>query len=69
MISSIKINNERDLENSLLEKVDTLMIGGGMAYTFFKAQGYNVGNSLCEVDKTGLPEAGKGSGKTKTEGK
>ena len=40
--------------DSLLDKVDTLMIGGGMAYTFFKAQGYNVGNSLCEVEKTDL---------------
>ena len=38
----------------MLEKVDTLMIGGGMAYTFFKAQGYEVGNSLCEPDKCEL---------------
>ena len=40
--------------DSLLDKVDTLMIGGGMAYTFFKAQGYEVGNSICELDKLDL---------------
>ncbi|MBR7128335.1 MAG: phosphoglycerate kinase, partial [Lentisphaeria bacterium] len=33
---------------SLMEKVDTILIGGGMAYTFRKAQGYKIGNSLCE---------------------
>lgn len=38
----------------MLEKVDTLMIGGAMAYTFFKAQGYEVGNSICELDKLDL---------------
>ena len=36
---------------NLLSKVDTLIIGGGMAYTFLKAQGHNVGNSLCELDQ------------------
>ena len=40
--------------DSLLEKVDTLLIGGGMAYTFYKAQGYGVGNSVCELDKLDL---------------
>ena len=38
----------------MLEKVDILMIGGGMAYTFFKAQGYEVGDSICELDKLDL---------------
>ena len=33
------------------------MIGGGMAYTFFKAQGYGVGNSLCELDKLDLAKS------------
>jgi len=37
--------------NQLLEKVDNLIIGGGMAYTFLKAQGYEIGNSLLEADK------------------
>ena len=46
--------SDKGVIDSLLEKVDTLMIGGGMAYTFFKAQGYEVGNSLCEPDKCEL---------------
>jgi len=49
-----KVSDKIGVIDSLLDKVDTLMIGGGMAYTFFKAQGYNVGNSLCEVEKTDL---------------
>ena len=49
-----KVSDKIGVIDSLLEKVDTLMIGGGMAYTFFKAQGYEVGNSLCEVDKLDL---------------
>ena len=49
-----KVSDKIGVINSLLEKVDTLMIGGAMAYTFFKAQGYNVGNSICELDKLDL---------------
>jgi len=49
-----KVSEKIGVINSLLEKVDTLMIGGAMAYTFFKAQGYNVGNSICELDKLDL---------------
>ena len=49
-----KVSDKIGVIDSLLEKVDTLMIGGGMAYTFFKAQGYEVGNSLCEPDKCDL---------------
>ena len=54
ILGGAKVSDKIGVIDSLLEKVDTLMIGGGMAYTFFKAQGYNVGNSLCEIDKTGL---------------
>lgn len=54
ILGGAKVSDKIGVIDSLLDKVDTLMIGGGMAYTFFKAQGYNVGNSLCEVDKTGL---------------
>ena len=54
ILGGAKVSDKIGVIDSLLEKVDTLMIGGGMAYTFFKAQGYNVGNSLCEVEKTGL---------------
>ena len=54
ILGGAKVSDKIGVIDSLLDKVDTLMIGGGMAYTFFKAQGYNVGNSLCEVNKTGL---------------
>ena len=49
-----KVSDKIGVKDSLLEKVDTLMIGGGMAYTFFKSMGYNVGNSICELDKLDL---------------
>ena len=54
ILGGAKVSDKIGVIDSLLDKVDKLMIGGGMAYTFFKAQGYNVGNSLCEVEKTGL---------------
>ena len=54
ILGAAKVSDKIGVIDSLLDKVDTLMIGGGMAYTFFKAQGYNVGNSLCEVEKTDL---------------
>ena len=61
-----KVSDKIGVIDSLLEKVDTLMIGGGMAYTFFKAMGYNVGNSICELDKldlaTSLMEKAKAKG-------
>jgi len=46
-----KVSDKIGVIDSLLEKVDVLMIGGAMAYTFFKSMGYNVGNSICELDK------------------
>lgn len=49
-----KVSDKIGVIESLIEKVDTLMIGGAMAYTFFKAMGYNVGNSICELDKIDL---------------
>ena len=49
-----KVSDKIGVINALLEKVDTLMIGGAMAYTFFKAMGYSVGNSICEEDKLDL---------------
>ena len=54
ILGGAKVSDKIGVIDSLLEKVDTLMIGGGMAYTFFKAQGYGVGNSLCEDDKCDL---------------
>ena len=46
-----KVSDKIKVINNLIEKVDTLIIGGAMAYTFFKAMGYNVGKSLVEEDK------------------
>lgn len=54
ILGGAKVSDKIGVIDSLLEKVDTLMIGGGMAYTFFKAQGYNVGGSLCEPEKCEL---------------
>ena len=54
ILGGAKVSDKIGVIDNLLEKVDTLMIGGGMAYTFFKAQGYEVGNSLCESDKCEL---------------
>ena len=54
IIGGAKISGKIDVVNSLLPKVDKLIIGGGMAYTFFKSQGYEIGNSLCENDKIDL---------------
>ena len=54
ILGGAKVSDKIGVIDSLLEKVDTLMIGGGMAYTFFKAQGYGVGNSICEEDKLDL---------------
>ncbi len=54
ILGGAKVSDKIGVIDSLLEKVDTLMIGGGMAYTFFKAQGYEVGKSICELDKLGL---------------
>ena len=54
ILGGAKVSDKIGVIDSLIEKVDTLMIGGGMAYTFFKAQGYSVGNSMCEEDKLDL---------------
>jgi len=51
-----KVSDKIGVIDSLLEKVDTLIIGGGMAYTFFKSMGYTVGNSICELDKLELAQ-------------
>lgn len=54
ILGGAKVSDKIGVINNLLEKVDTLIIGGAMAYTFFKAKGYNVGTSLCELDKVDL---------------
>ena len=60
-----KVSDKIGVIDSLLEKVDTLLIGGAMAYTFFKAMGYGVGNSVCEPDKIDLALAAMEKAKTK----
>ena len=54
IIGGSKISGKIDVIQSMLPKVDKLLIGGGMAFTFFKAMGYEIGNSLCEDDKVEL---------------
>jgi phosphoglycerate kinase len=64
IIGGAKVSDKITVIENLLPKVDTLLIGGGMAYTFFKALGYNTGKSLVEEDKVTLAgrllDAGKG---------
>ena len=54
ILGGAKVSDKIAVIESLLSKVDTLIIGGGMAYTFFKAKGYGVGTSICEEDKLEL---------------
>jgi len=54
ILGGAKISGKIDVIKSLFSKVDTLLIGGGMAYTFYKAQGYEIGDSLLEEDKIDL---------------
>ena len=51
ILGGAKVSDKLAVVNNLLDKVDTLIIGGGMAYTFLKAQGHDVGASLCELDQ------------------
>ena len=51
ILGGAKVADKLNVINNLLEKCDTLIIGGGMAYTFAKAQGYEVGKSLCDDSK------------------
>ena len=54
ILGGAKVSDKIGVINNLIEKVDTLIIGGGMAYTFFRAAGNSVGTSLCEEDKLDL---------------
>ena len=51
ILGGAKVSDKLNVINNLLEKVDTLIIGGGMAYTFLAAKGYSVGNSLLDETK------------------
>lgn len=66
ILGGAKVSDKIGVIENLIDKVDTLIIGGGMAYTFLKAQGYGVGTSICELDKVdlakGLLEKAKNKG-------
>ena len=51
ILGGAKVSDKLNVINNLLEKVDTLIIGGGMAFTFLAAKGYDIGKSLLEEDK------------------
>ena len=51
VLGGAKVSDKIGVINNLLDKADTIIIGGGMAYTFAKAQGGEIGKSLCESDK------------------
>jgi len=54
IIGGVKISGKIDVITTLLDKADTLLIGGGMAYTFFRAMGIEIGKSILEADKVDL---------------
>ena len=54
ILGGAKVSSKITIIENILPKVDHLIIGGGMTYTFVKAQGGSVGDSICEVDKTDL---------------
>ena len=54
ILGGAKVSDKIGVINNLLDKVDVLIVGGGMAYTFFVAKGYHVGTSLFEADKVEL---------------
>ena len=57
ILGGAKVSDKIGVIKNLLDKCDTLIIGGGMAYTFFKAMGYNIGTSICENDKLDLAKS------------
>ena len=65
IIGGAKVKDKIDVIENLLEKVDNLIIGGGLAYTFIKAQGYEIGTSLLEEDKIELAKSFIAKAKTK----
>jgi triosephosphate isomerase (TIM) len=54
ILGGAKVSDKIAVIEELINKVDTLIIGGGMAYTFLKAKGYRIGNSICENDRLEL---------------
>lgn len=57
ILGGAKVSDKIGVIGNLIDRVDTLIIGGGMAYTFTASQGYDVGNSICENDKIDLAKS------------
>ena len=57
ILGGAKVSDKIQVIENLIDKVDTLIIGGGMAYTFLKAKGYRIGKSICEDDKVELAKS------------
>ena len=57
ILGGAKVSDKILVIENLIDKVDTLIIGGGMAYTFLKAKGYKIGKSICEDDKVDLAKS------------
>ena len=51
ILGGAKVSDKIGVITNLLDKVDTLIVGGGMAYTFMKSLGYSIGTSICEDDR------------------
>jgi len=66
IIGGSKISGKIDVIDNLLDKADTLLIGGGMAYTFLNAQGQSTGKSLIEADKVDVAKAALAKAKAKS---
>lgn len=54
ILGGAKVSSKITIINNIFKKVDAIILGGGMAYTFIKAQGGEIGNSICEDDKIDL---------------
>lgn len=54
ILGGAKVSDKIGVITNLLDKVDTLIVGGGMAYTFLRSQGHHIGDSICEEDKIDL---------------
>lgn len=57
ILGGAKVSDKIGVIENLMDKVDCLIVGGGMAYTFFKAKGYGIGTSICEDDKVELAKS------------
>src|SRR5690606_18974372 len=57
ILGGAKVSDKISVIENLIDKVDSLIIGGGMAYTFLKAKGYKIGDSICEEDKIDLAKS------------